>query len=302
MMMNKPLYLLIDGGYLTFQLASNEFIHEKSIEHRLYSHLFWLMDGKDNIRKQEYPEYKANRIGKNVDVRQRVNILRKMVRDTYPHYVDEQLEADDLIALMHYLYPDTPFITIANDKDMLQIPTIQMWERKRDNSIHHKVLENVTLPKRVEALVDTPQALLFFQAMCGDKVDNIISLLVKNPNGRYDYNPLLEYLGRDKPFSNAYADYGNRFYHNLKLVMLPHPMTLSYDSPMALMELLDNWYKDNFNYVQHAVKPKYRDVVELIYPKVAIDINKSLLYNFAITTGVYTNYIEKVIANHVDTQ
>lgn len=289
--------LLIDGGYLSFWLAASNYTYELTLETNVYSKYAWILDGKRNIRRDEYPAYKANRKGVNPELRYRVNNIRNLVRAKYRHYVDEQLEADDLIALVHYLLPYHEFITIANDKDMLQIPNIHLWQYDKEHTVIEKTISDFKAAKTIKPYLQKGTDLLMYQALLGDKTDNIFPIMEKLPTNRFDYAPLIEWLQSDSPFTMAYYHYGIPFYENLKLVLLPHPLVLLDDvNPMELMGVLDEYHSSDFNWVNHYIKPHYRDLVIDMVGDMGIADNSDSLYNWFQRNSINgIDYIEKVL-------
>lgn len=84
-----------------------------------------LCKGADSFRKQVYPEYKANRVGKPKPPL--LDEARALIEDLeYPAKRINGLEADDIQGILSTRNPDTHVI-INNDKDMLTLPGVLVY-------------------------------------------------------------------------------------------------------------------------------------------------------------------------------
>lgn len=87
--------------------------------------LMCLTEGR-SFRKEDYPEYKANRKG--LELPKHLNDLRTYVKTCgkYRCFVSPGYEADDLIFIARRtyaaMYPNVPCVLAINDKDCLQYP------------------------------------------------------------------------------------------------------------------------------------------------------------------------------------
>lgn len=84
-----------------------------------------LCKGADSFRKQVYPEYKANRVGKPKPPL--LDEARALIEELeYPAKHITGLEADDIQGILSTKNPDTHVI-INNDKDMLTLPGVLVY-------------------------------------------------------------------------------------------------------------------------------------------------------------------------------
>lgn len=273
--------LLIDGGYLSFLIGAVEYNTFEFKRNRSYSNYLWLLDGLANYRKTDFPQYKANRKRnqnqKSIETRKRVNDLRRWIKQNYPKvYQHDNLEADDLIALFHYQFPDTKFVTFGNDKDMLQVPDIILVGgdiQHRGNIKQYKV-EHFKAAKAIKPHLSRAQDLLFYQALFGDRTDNIPRILESRA-----YDKMANLMQSDSPFSLAAIEYPT-FFENLKLVILPHINVLENKSKNTILHSLDLWYSEK---IRHWIEP--------------LGINNQLsrklhdLYNQTIVSPIETRHI-----------
>ena len=119
--------------------------------------------GKGNYRNNIYPDYKANRKGKQLEegVIERLSAGYEYARENLGAIGHDGLEADDLVCISAHktlLEEDVTGVVCAIDKDMLQIP-----------GLHFNFDKNV--------LIDQPEddADLFYWSQCliGDGADNV---------------------------------------------------------------------------------------------------------------------------------
>ena len=80
------------------------------------------LSGPKNFRKTLYPEYKANRKGQRKPVGYKVAL--DWLRDTYPFVQEDNLEADDLLGLLH----GPGNVLWSQDKDLKQVPGRRLVE------------------------------------------------------------------------------------------------------------------------------------------------------------------------------
>ena len=118
---------------------------------------------KGNYRNNIYPDYKANRKGKELDpdVSERLSDAYVYAREELGGIGFDGLEADDLVCIDAYTTmqdPDTKGVICAIDKDMLQIP-----------GVHFNFDKQLLLEQSEDA------ADLFYWSQCiiGDGADNV---------------------------------------------------------------------------------------------------------------------------------
>ena len=227
--------MIIDSGYLLYGKTAT-YVERCDIK---LSNLLFAMEGKDSIRKQRYPQYKAHRVSN--DTSRYVAELRTLMQNRFPRlYTIKGFEADDVIALYVYLTGDNCVIGV--DKDLLQIPSINLTFDKKDVGMVNKTLFNSpnlvgkTLYQYLESPLNPYQWLLYL-TLIGDKSDNIPRLVDKL---HYGYQQIGEILLSDKPFDTSRGLYGENFLRNLCLVLLPHPELLSI--PLSdVIDILDHF-------------------------------------------------------------
>lgn len=259
---------VIDAGYASYLLAFSKYSFEHVQDSKLYNNLVWFVDGNNNIRNDEYSDYKGHRRGKeDKDARERVEMFREKIR-TFPYaYVHERLEADDMIALFAFFNSDKSVHVLANDKDQIQIPNAVLWNLDREHNVKQTTLEYIDskMPKSLATIEALPMFLLY-QAFFGDVADNIKRIAPKYKQGYDLINGLFEHT---TPFTKAYIDYGDLFFNNLKLVLLPHPYVfVDYDTDemkFKLLSSLDNWYTGDKMFwlksMEKFIKPDIRNYV-----------------------------------------
>lgn len=116
-----------------------------------------LCKGADSFRKQVYPEYKANRVGKPKPPL--LDEARALIEDLeYPAKRITGLEADDIQGILSTRNPDTHVI-INNDKDMLTLPGVLVYNP-----------DKMDFPEFITK--ETAEYNLWEQILCGDSTDN----------------------------------------------------------------------------------------------------------------------------------
>lgn len=137
--------LLIDGenllkiGFYVNKSVNNEHGRVKAIYHfintirKFYTNfavtkviVFWEGEHSRDLRRQFYPEYKANRGGVDDDIqldlnRQRVRIKQYLEELYIRQVIIDECEADDNIALYCHMAPHEQKIILSADRDLLQL-------------------------------------------------------------------------------------------------------------------------------------------------------------------------------------
>jgi hypothetical protein len=249
---------LIDGGYLSFIYGSR--IQASSGWHMVkmkYANYLMLLDS-GGVRQKEYPLYKSRR-GERRDLYphmketyERVKAFREILKNdpAINTAIIEGYEADDIIPLL-FMKGIGAKRVIAQDKDFFMVPNL--GNAMTDHTGVPQFYRGLKLPKYAIA-PNKPGTWALTQAVFGDKSDSIPRLLPSRRGYRELYNVLI----RQAPnllsaFWNCYAEWGEQFVINLRLVLLPHP-TLSMedydDMPNLLFEDLADgsyWDPDHFN-------------------------------------------------------
>ena len=112
--------------------------------------------GPDNFRKTVSETYKGNRKKSRKPLGYPDFV--QWCKDTYPHRMENQLEADDLMGIMATA-PDADTIIVSDDKDMLTIPA------------------RLYLPTRGDLIDQTPAAAdhaFLMQTLTGDSTDGYV--------------------------------------------------------------------------------------------------------------------------------
>ena len=121
--------LYIDADYLAHRFTWNRTmdeakketdVHLKSILEELFEEDFTLvMAGKDNFRKEIYPDYKANRKPMEEEKKEFFNEYNQWVAEEYGAIRADGQEADDVVAT---LATQNDGIIVSPDKDLRTVP------------------------------------------------------------------------------------------------------------------------------------------------------------------------------------
>jgi len=134
-------------------------------------------EGRNNFRKQIYPDYKANRkISANPLAKldyKRIEEFKCFLKHPFINAEAEGFEADDVIAsLVDHYKDDEEVIIYSNDKDMLQLIRKGVTVYKSFQELNKKYKwTRETVELKYYGLV--PEELPIFFAFAGDKSDNI---------------------------------------------------------------------------------------------------------------------------------
>lgn len=138
------------------------------------------------------------------------------------------LEADDLVALLAWRHGAINLLGV--DKDLLQLGTsIASMERVDGRTV---TMEDWAkkLPKALSDVPITPDFVLFYLALMGDKSDSVQRLI---PN--YSLHEFRMLCHEKYRWTRAYWEYGADFLNNLYVVALPYPEIFGL-SPMDLLD------------------------------------------------------------------
>jgi len=211
---------IIDGGYLTWAHGAIGFKSWQTARTNYSRRAGALicLDSRRSFRKEFDPNYKSHRKDKREQrpkIHEKVMFFQEYIREdpTLRTWEVDGLEADDLIAILvgKFKLPVT-----ALDKDLLQIPTIQM--NKIDNT--EVLVTNFALrqAKMIRPLVEQNSDVLFILTLLGDKSDDIPRLI---PSRNLDL--LVSLMRSPSPWEAALELFGDRLLHNLYLAVLPGP-------------------------------------------------------------------------------
>ncbi len=231
---------VIDGGYVSWTYGSREFswtIWSKARERYIGSIL--LLDSRNSLRKQFFPDYKSHR-EERLDEDKRAR-LKLMVRSFEKHLERDDgfrnvrflgLEADDLVAL--YAMRCKTLRVLGADKDLLQLNRERIHIERIDGTellvsdIHKKY------PKTLSSYISEETDVLLTLAIMGDKSDDVPRLL-----GLRDFDTMIQILKSDRPFTTAHDIFGLDFERNLALTVLPCPFIFSGVALYELPTMLD---------------------------------------------------------------
>ena len=143
---------------------------------------------------------------------------------------------------------------------MLVTPRMSMWGTKKGGLQEIGFSTYKTASKRLQGLITNPYQALLYQALLGDTADNIPRILEKR---NYDY--FLELYESENPFTLAYDHYGESFWINLQLVVLPSFEVLESYSKESIIETLDKSYVTGEDWLtEFTVKEELLNVCSLI--------------------------------------
>ena len=122
--------LVIDADYLQHRFLWNRTMdeavkdakqHLNDIQAELWADdILLVLAGKNNFRKEIYPEYKGHRPSLDEEKKKLFKEFRGLITQEYPHEYAEGQEADDTCAIRTLEHPDA--ILVSCDKDLLQVP------------------------------------------------------------------------------------------------------------------------------------------------------------------------------------
>jgi len=170
-----------DGAYMSLSCNDlegalaycNDQLKQWLKRHRTTSLLLCWTASKSNFRKELYPLYKANR-GKKPSI---LRDIAEALSRQWPSMMVPGLEADDLMGIIGSKFPSANIICTI-DKDLLQIPSVQVWNWNTDDF-------SVSTPGYSDKLFLT-------QVITGDSTDNYPGI---KGYGRVKAERLLSYSG-----------------------------------------------------------------------------------------------------------
>ena len=217
----------MEYGFLKSLEALRRFFKDEII-------LCW--EGRNNFRYKIDSEYKANRREKRRKEAhtfmtfERINNFKKLLSMVAENAVDDELEADDIMASLAKKYAETENVIIySGDKDMFQVLQDKPFKIHQCREFQHR--KKLWTPARIEEKfygLTTKQLTTFF-AFIGDAVDNIKGVgKVRKPligaaiNRGYKPNEIWNYELFSLREANALEEYYNsgKFRQNLELITL----------------------------------------------------------------------------------
>lgn len=284
-----PIKFLIDGGYVSFVYASsswgiNSWITARS-KYSASAGALIMMDDRNSLRKDFYPEYKAQRAEraamdpKKLEVIERVRAFRTEVLEEDPTlrtFKVNGLEADDLVALALAMQVMPPSCrVIGKDKDLLQLPTALMSLENVQGEPEKIKRYALHQAKKIAPLILHPHQILLLLAIMGDKSDNVPRVLPK-----YGYDLVLDIFDpkQKKPFSLAARRFGEAFLNTLWLTILPFPSTLE---PLIKKEELPDYLDETKEYWATGKALRVRGEIQEAIQKVMIPAERGRMRDMA---------------------
>lgn len=145
-------------------------------------------EGRNNFRYKIDPEYKANRREKrNKDAHKfltptRIDGFKKLLSMVAENAVDDELEADDIMASLALKYAEKEKVIIySGDKDMFQVLQKSPFPIFQCRSFQHR--KKLWTPAKIEKELHglKPNQLSVYYAFIGDAVDNIKGVSARKP-------------------------------------------------------------------------------------------------------------------------
>jgi len=132
-------------------------------------HCVFIWDTKEKgFRHNIFPEYKANRSAPPEDLGIQIDNSKKFLETlALPQLEKIGFEADDIIATLVAKNPETNFVIVTGDKDLLQMVGENVWcldTMKQKWLNRQEAIEKFGVP---------PEKIVAVQALSGDSVDNI---------------------------------------------------------------------------------------------------------------------------------
>lgn len=138
------------------------------------------IDSPISFRKGLYENYKSNRQDKPPEYYSSISLLKfNLQKFKYPIQTSKSLEAEDICSLFteNLIFEDIKFIVLSNDKDVLQLETLEdnrvrifdYFNRKNEDGVKVKFVQ-----KSVSNLeLNSTEELTLYLALRGDASDNI---------------------------------------------------------------------------------------------------------------------------------
>lgn len=174
------------------------------------------IDAPISFRKSLYSFYKSNRQEKPPEYYSLLNLLKfNLQKFHYPIQTSKSLEAEDICSLFteNLIFEDIKFVVLSNDKDILQLETLEndrvrvfdYFNRKNDEGVKIKFVQ-----KSVKDFsLNSTEELTLYLALRGDASDNIPGVNKCGDVGarkiiaEFDtYNKILEALSTGFNFSS----------------------------------------------------------------------------------------------------
>ena len=163
-------------GYKSQKPVIDGFSFLMNIIYQRYDEIYFCLDCKPKKRSEEQSSYKANRDNKDkADIYKHKDIIYSIIGNLkkVKFIIKQGFEADDLLAILFYKYKNdnTDVSIFSRDRDM--------WQLYSDGcniitTINNYGTEYVFESNIREKFYDvSPEALLLFRTLSGDKSDNI---------------------------------------------------------------------------------------------------------------------------------
>ena len=181
------------------------------------------IDAPISFRKSLYDLYKSNRETKPPEYYSSLSLLKfNLQKFKYPIQTSKSLEAEDICSLFteNLIFEDIRFVVLSNDKDVLQLETLEddrvrifdYFNRKNDEGIKVKFVQ-----KSVRNLeLNSTKELTLYLALRGDASDNIPG--VNNCGDKKARKIIAEYDMYEKVIYAVKKDFCCKLVPELKLV------------------------------------------------------------------------------------
>lgn len=138
------------------------------------------IDAPISFRKSLFENYKSNRQDKPPEYYSLLNLLRfNLQKFHYPIQTSKSLEAEDICSLFteNLIFEDIKFVVLSNDKDVLQLETLEdnrvrifdYFNRKNNEGVKVKFVQKFVK----DFLLNNTEQLTLYLALRGDASDNI---------------------------------------------------------------------------------------------------------------------------------
>ena len=225
-------FLLIDlNNYFSrFFYANSETCIERylllikdSIREFLPTWICNCIDAPISFRRSLYSNYKSNREDKPPEYYSLLNLLKfNLQKFKYPIQTSKSLEAEDICSLFieNLIFEDIKFVVLSNDKDVLQLETLEndkvrifdYFNRKNDEGVKVKFVQ-----KSIQDFsLNSTEELALYLALRGDASDNIPG--VKNCGDKKARKIIAEYDMYEKIMYAVEQNFCCKLIPELKLV------------------------------------------------------------------------------------
>ena len=206
--------------------------------------------------------YKSQRPSAPNDLKHQFNWVRKLIEVmNIPQVEHINYEADDVIASLVKKYENENILIVSNDKDMNQLLT------KPNIKVLHPTLNKYITSKEVfEKFNVIPQHFTLYQAMVGDKVDNIKGVkgigaktapdIINSCNGNID---ILFSHEHKHPKKKLIEEHKEELFLALKLVSLNDGLSIEIKE-LQLFNVKN--LKNNSNFIKFMEEMEFRSIIK----------------------------------------